>query len=249
VKAATTSPFALSRRSFLLAGAPALWPFGPARVRLCGLEFTVLKRGNSPLRLIVLHGDEVTARTAVTVLMRTQAGVAHLIDSQTRQVRVAGGMIDPNRLFSRAGAERSYLKLNPGMTDAALQKSLNWLDRNRPKLLEAILPPAGGLLLSVHNNSRGYSLEEEVGDSRRTSLPRRTDPFAFFLATNDADFELLAKGPYNALLQNNPKSQDDGSLSRLCAARAIRYVNLEVALGKLELQEEMLAWVTRTLPE
>jgi hypothetical protein len=53
----------------------------------------------------------------------------------------------------------------------------------------------------------------------------------------------LAESPYNALLQRRAPPQDDGSLSRLAARLGIRYINLEVALGKYRKQAEMLAWL------
>ena len=54
------------------------------------------------------------------------------------------------------------------------------------------------------------------------------NPHAFFLCTDERDFAKLATSPYNVVLQKKPPPQDDGSLSRLAAARGVRYVNLEV---------------------
>ena len=45
------------------------------------------------------------------------------------------------------------------------------------------------------------------------------------------------------MLQQRAPAQDDGSLSRLAAARGFRYVNLEVAAGQAERQHEMLNWL------
>ena len=41
--------------------------------------------------------------------------------------------------------------------------------------------------------------------------------------------------------------EDDGSLSRLCATRGVRYVNIEAALGNAEAQQRMLDWIERVL--
>ncbi|MBI5083933.1 MAG: hypothetical protein HZB13_04975 [Acidobacteria bacterium] len=181
--------------------------------------------------------------------MRARRGVAFSVTGGNRLVKVAGGVLDPNRMYSRAGAEKSYRRLNPEWSHAEIQRALDWLDRARPKLVKALLPPKGGLLFALHNNARGYSAEDEVGISQAGSLPRRAEPHEFFLATNVEDYKLLSKGPYNVVLQSSPEGEDDGSMSRLCARLGVRYVNLEVGAGKLELQKEMMNWLENTLPE
>jgi hypothetical protein len=45
------------------------------------------------------------------------------------------------------------------------------------------------------------------------------------------------------VLQKAAPKEDDGSLSRLAAARGVRYVNLEVGLGHAGRQKEMLDWI------
>ena len=72
-------------------------------------------------------------------------------------------------------------------------------------------------------------------------------PDEFMLCTMRDDFEKLAKGPYNVLLQYTAPPDDDGSLSRLCAARNIRYVNIEAAHGNAAAQREMLEWLESTV--
>jgi hypothetical protein len=67
------------------------------------------------------------------------------------------------------------------------------------------------------------------------------------LCTMRADFEKLAKGHYNVLLQHTAPAEDDGSLSRLCAARNIRYVNIEAAHGAIGIQRAMLEWLEAVL--
>ena len=108
--------------------------------------------------------------------------------------------------------------------------------------MHALLPPRGGLLVALHNNSEGYSVKDEVPISEETSLRQPDDPHAFFLCTDARDFAVLKSSPYNVVLQHAPKD-DDGSLSRLAAARGVRYVNLEVALGSADRQREMLRWM------
>jgi hypothetical protein len=121
------------------------------------------------------------------------------------------------------------------------------LDRGRDKLVRALTPPRAGLLIALHNNSEGYSVTDEVPISDQTSLRQSGEPHAFFLCTDPKDFEVLKTGPYNVVLQQHGPKDDDGSLSRLAAARGFRYVNLEVHLGERERQREMLDWAERNL--
>ncbi|MBI4889239.1 MAG: hypothetical protein HY821_01360 [Acidobacteria bacterium] len=217
-------------------------------VLLAGIEFRHLRRESSTRRFLRIHGNEETAHEALLRTMDSQAGEGWSVTSKTRLVEVAGGRIDPNRLWSRPGAEKSYRANNPAWSGAELKKALDWLDRERPKALETILPPAGGLMVALHNNGPGYSVETERPISQAVSLPRKAEPHEFFLATARSDYEIIAAGPYNVVLQSEAGGEDDGSLSRLCARRGIRYVNLEVSHGKLEKQVEMLKWLLQALP-
>src|SRR5262249_44867799 len=152
------------------------------------------------------------------------------------------------RMFSRAGAEASLKRLNPNADPVRLAQALKTLDHQRPGLVRKLTPPPGGLTFALHNNSAGYSMVDEVSVSDRTSLAEPQNPRAFFLCTDLRDFEILRKSPYNVVLQEHPGGRDDGSLSRLAAARGFRYVNLEVALGQPDRQREMVWWLEWNLP-
>jgi hypothetical protein len=235
-----TSPD-LSRREFLaLAGVPL---YRRDRVRLAGIPFGVIRNGRSNRRYVLIHGNEETARQVLTAHMQIHAGTAYLVDSRERNVPIASGQVDPNRIFSRAGAEKSLRQLNPTWGEEKLRAALDRLDRGRGALVRALQPPPGGLLITLHNNSAGYSIRDEIPISDQVSLKLPDQPHEFYLCTDPQDFALLAESPYNALLQRRAPPQDDGSLSRLAARLGIRYINLEVALGKFRKQAEMLAWL------
>jgi len=238
-----------SRRSFLvLAAGPLFGAASPRQTTLSGVRFSRIRRGRSNRRYLVIHGDETTAREVLLDFMRTHAGHAHLVESRTRAVRPHLLEIDPNRMFSSEGAAKSLERLNATADAAAVAREVKWLAARRHHLFNALLPPQGGLLITLHNNARGYSVNDEVPISNRAHLPSPSTPHEFFLATSPADFEKIATGPYNAVLQNEAKGEDDGSLSRLCAARGVRYVNLECAIGNRQAQSEMLAWLDGLLP-
>ena len=230
-----------TRREFLAAG----WLpfFRPRRISLAGARFRIVRNGSSRRRYLVIHGNEESARETLVRHMQTQQGVAYLVENHTRNVMVDALALDPNRMFSRVGAEASLKRLNPDATPQSLQHALRVLEGGRDSLVRALTPPRGGLTVALHNNSEGYSVADEAPISDRTSLREPGNPHAFFLCTDPGDFEVLKTSPYNVVLQQHGPKTDDGSLSRLAAARGFRYANLEVGLGHPERQHEMLMWL------
>ena len=234
----------LSRREFLVAGSFLGWLpfFRPSHIDLAGARFRIVRNGSSPRRYLFIHGNEETARAVLTSHMRAHEGTAYLIESHTRNVDIAGGKLDPNRMFSREGAAANLARLNPDWPPERVQAALALLDRGREKLLRALTPPDGGLTFALHNNSEGYSVADEEPISDAGSIREPDNPHAFFLCTNPEDFRKLSASPYNVVLQQHAPKEDDGSLSRQAALRGFRYVNLEVALGQAARQKEMLDW-------
>jgi hypothetical protein len=240
----------LSRREFLAYGSILGWiPFlRPRHISLAGARFRIHRNGHSKRRYLLIHGNEESARAVLLYHIRSHEGIAYEIETHTRNIPVAGGSVDPNRMFSRVGAEASLRRLNPDWTPDRIAAAMRVLDTGREKLVRAFLPPPGGLTVALHNNAQGYSMEQEEPDSDAGSLREPENPHAFFICTSPDDFLILANSPYNVLLQNKKPKIDDGSLSRLAAARGVRYVNLEVALGHPDRQREMLNWLDWNLP-
>jgi hypothetical protein len=234
----------IDRRAFLL-GWPPLF-FHRHEITLSGVDFQVLRHGHSPQRFLVIHGDEDTARDVLTKYMSDRAGVAYVVTGKERTVEIRGVKIDPNRMFSRVGADFTVRALNPGIDVERLIEVLDYLDRERGKLLRHLLPFRGSRLFALHNN-RDYSVEDELAASDRTSLKQPAQPRNFFLCTDPKDFEILQQSPYNVVLQNEP-NPDDGSLSRLAARRGFRYINLECATGEFDAQMERVRWLDDHLP-
>jgi hypothetical protein len=239
----------LSRRDFIAASVFSWFPFFRRKhISLAGARFRIIRNGNSKHRYLLIHGNEETAREVLTRHMQAHEGIAFIIQNHTRNIPIEGGQIDPNRMFSRTGAEASLKRLNADWNPEKIQSALAILDRGRDKLVKALLPPPGGVIIALHNNSEGYSVTDEQPISDSASLREPANPHAFYLCTSPADFEILATGPYNVVLQHDGPKEDDGSLSRLAAARGIRYVNLEVSLGHAGRQKEMLDWLEWNLP-
>jgi hypothetical protein len=124
---------------------------------------------------------------------------------------------------------------------------LDKLDNDRGDLVSVLTPPSGGLLLAPHNTSM-HSIRDEIPLSDLVSMKDASDPFSFMLCTSESDYALLAKSPYNVVLQLRAPKDDDGSLSRLAARLGIRYVNIETPLGQSQKQLQMIGWVDNNLP-
>ena len=236
----------MDRRQLLALG---WFPFlSPRHISLAGARFRILRNGRSLRRYLRIHGNEETARRVLERHMETHEGIAYVIESLTRLVAVESLKLDPNRMFSRVGAEANLRLLNPGVAADRVQSALDVLDGGREKLVRALTPPKGGATIALHNNGPGYSVADETPISDQASLREPGNPHAFFLCTDARDFAVLKTSPYNAVLQQHGPKQDDGSLSRLAAARGFRYVNLEVAAGQAERQREMLSWLEWFVP-
>lgn len=235
----------LGRRSFIFGLTPGLFhrPDFLARptARLAGIDFQILRYAHSPRRYLVIHGDEGTARDVLTSYMYDHEGVAYVASGKERAIELEGAKLDPNRLFSREGAERNLRSLNPGIDVEKVIDILDFLDREREKLLREIVPKKGSRLFALHNN-RDYSVQDEVAASDQISIKQPALPRHFFLCTKLSDFEVLKQSPYNVVLQSKP-DPDDGSLSRLAARQGFRYINLECAIGEYEAQQERVRWL------
>ncbi|MBI4907981.1 MAG: hypothetical protein HY820_30425 [Acidobacteria bacterium] len=237
------------RREFLLALAAGSLTAAPKtkEVKHCGIGWEVIRNGRSRRRYLHIHGDETTAREVLRGHMLKYRGIAYLVKNDERTIPAGDGRLDPNRMLSRGGAERNLRLLNKSWTEAEVERELARLDRERVPLLKALTPPKRGLLFAVHNNARGYSVQAELDASNDTALNDASNPHEFFLATDPEDFRILRASPFNAVLQNEAKGPDDGSMSRLMASRGVRYLNLEVAIGKTDRQREMMEWAERRL--
>lgn len=209
---------------------------------IAGIPFREVRKGHRRTFLWI-HGNEQTAAEVLDQHMKDNTGRAFFVQSKERNVPFLGGKIDPNRMWSRAGAEKNLKSLNPSWTPEQINKALNKLDKDRQGFLKRLLPSPGRVLVALHNNGPSYSVKDEVPISDLVAMNDPDHPDEFMLCTMRPDFDLLAGGPYNVVLQQEAPKEDDGSLSRLCAARKVRYVNVEAAMGNAEAQRKMLDWV------
>jgi hypothetical protein len=235
------------RREFLVA-ALGSFPFFWRRrtLRFGDVRFRILRDRGGSRRYIHIHGNEATARQVL--LEHRRRGNAYVVESDERNVPLLNGEVDPNRIFSREGASRNLQKLNTAWSQATQQAALDRLERDRQRFINAITPPSSGLLVALHNNGPGYSAADELPISDSCAMNDAEHPDEFILCTDAADFGILARSPFNVLLQNQGPVEDDGSLSRLAARMNFRYINIEAAHGNVAMQTAMLAFVENALP-
>ena len=217
------------------------------RTTLAGIHFQVLRNGASSRRYLLIHGNEYTAREVVRSYVQTHSGTALLIVGTERFVTWDNATLDPNRLFSREGAERNLRRLNGSHIVSVLPQILDRLDAERQALVAAITPQPGGLIVAPHNTSQ-HSVHDEIPLSNSYELGDPSDSYSFYLCTDPNDYRSLAASGFNAVLQNQPHGDDDGSLSRLAARLGIRYLNIETPLGQFAKQTKMIAWADANLP-
>ncbi|GIS72533.1 MAG: hypothetical protein CM1200mP10_21100 [Candidatus Neomarinimicrobiota bacterium] len=72
-------------------------------VDIAGINFKVIKNGESNRRFIWIHGDEKTAAILQKRHLKDNYGTAFLIENNKREVYINDYMMDPNRIFSKAG--------------------------------------------------------------------------------------------------------------------------------------------------
>ena len=219
----------------------------PKAITFAGVNFSLIENGNSAVHYIWLHGDEKTAKMALDHHISHFPGKAFFIQNADREVPYLQTRVDPNRIFSRRGSYYALKKFKPYWPPGTLKKALDEIDKDRIQFLEIIMPNKDGVLISVHNNFRGYNVKYELKYSRKTSIKKQQNPRDFILCTREKDFEKLANGPYNVVLQDTVSERDDGSLSWESLRQNVRYVNIEARLGYLTKQKKMLAFVSETL--
>jgi hypothetical protein len=213
----------------------------------CGIDFQVKKNGFSDVNYILIHGDEETARMLLSEHIKKNKGKAFFIKSKEREVVLGPTKVDPNRIFSRAGARKALKKFRPHWDHKELTKLLKKLDESRNIFLFNIFPSEGGLLIALHNNFRGYSVKDELTNSQLHSIKKDKNPRDFIICTDLKDYQKLKKGPYNVVLQNIIDEDNNGSLSWSALENGVRYVNIETRLGWLSQQRKMLKFVESSL--
>lgn len=209
----------------------------------------------APYVFLNVHDDENTSVSAALVaLSRVQARVVELRHTGARNLSIVRAgetfMMDPNRMFTDAGAEASLKRLS-GRSDEALVRAVRAF---ADTLLERAGVPHARAVIALHNNTENaYTVRsylpgaEYASDAAAVHVEPAADPDNFFFVTDRALYDALAAARYNVVLQHNAAATDDGSLSVWAGRRGIRYVNVEAQHGQVGEQRRMIATLVRLL--
>ena len=107
----------IDRRAWLAGSFLPFWPFRSRHQKIAGIRFDILRHGRSAHRYFHVHGNETTARELLYEHMKKHKGTGFTVQSLVRQVPLGAVSIDPNRMFSREGAERNLRRLNADLSE------------------------------------------------------------------------------------------------------------------------------------
>jgi hypothetical protein len=204
------------------------------------------------LTYLNLHDDENTSvRAALDVIRRHGGRVMELKHSGARNVTFDLDGIeyefDPNRMFNIHGASASLERFGPE-SNAAVTAVSAFAD----EVLQHILPPEPNVMVTLHNNpGRGYSVLSYLpdgnyaGEAQHVHVGEGIDPHDFYFVTDLDLYNQLQQAELNAVLQDNVRMTDDGSLSVWSAQNQLPYVNVEAQDGHRRSQADMIVFLHR----
>ena len=204
---------------------------------------------------INLHDDEYTSVNAAKRILETEGGTLIEIENELKrniQFRLGGNYyrVDPNRIFSREGIEKSLTELGRSSV-----KAIDEVEKFGKRILQ-LLPENALCIIALHNNTPELfsALNYTAGnkkskESKKVYINPKEDADDFFLTTDAVLYEGLAEKGYNTILQDNKKCTEDGSLSVYLGKKNIRYVNCETEHGKTEHYFKLIQTLLTSLPK
>ncbi len=199
------------------------------------------------IHMLNLHDDESTSVDAALDVTRTTGGwVVELQHSGDRNLDfVVGGetfTADPNRMFTAAGRAKTLAALSSATPEAEAA-----LESFAATVLKAYTDLDPAVVVTLHNNTEdNYSVRSYASggiyeaDAEAVTLHPGTDADDFFFVTDRALYDALTARGFNAVLQDNARATDDGSLSVWAAQNDRPYVNVEAQHGHREEQARMI---------
>lgn len=205
------------------------------------------------LVFIKLHDDESTSVDATEKILEEEGGLLIEIENNSRRnikFRLGNNYyyVDPNRIFSKTGIQKSMEELGRINLYAA-----NEVEKFGQRIIR-LIPKSASCVIALHNNTPDqFSVMEYAAGNKRSTdtkkiyINKEQDPDDFFLTTDHQLYEKLADHGFNAVLQDNNTCTEDGSLSVYCGKNKIRYVNCETEHGKTEQYFRMIQSVLESL--
>lgn len=200
-----------------------------------------------PLLFIHLHHNEKTAADVADSVSR-EAGIEFLqiMNNEKRLIDFSAGRrsfrVDPNRIFSREGANSNLNRLSQTSDEALL--AIDSFQRFLTSFFKD-----NQTIVALHNNTDGEFSLDQYQQTNAGSIYKNPelDPDDFFITTDSSIFSQLKDRGYNVVLENITKVADDGSLSIYCGKNGIRYVNIEAQHGHYREQREMIEVILQIL--
>lgn len=201
---------------------------------------------------IHLHHNEQTADSALHSHLAQYGGTAiGIYNNRQRFVSFKlgqkGYLFDPNRMFTPAGIRQSLQLLSSYGPQAAQA-----ISRFSDSLL-SMLPP-GQPIIAVHNNTDGaYSIlwyaagGTYAAEAKAFFCNERMDSDDFVLTTDPELFAYLKAASISAVLQDNDRAFDDGSLGYYLGKKARPYINIETEHGHFREQMQLITAVMEGL--
>ena len=232
-----------------------------------------------PVYFLAPHENEHVANAYLTTRVQEQGGKFLILRQKgERNILLKYGeaelAVDPNRIFTRAGARSSLLKLNPQLENKpwllyrACRRAVR-LGRFITKHMGGMRP--GSIIIAIHNNTDGYD-DDGKGGVGTVSIERYRKKFEagsgfikdlhvgegdeddLFFITEQEDFRAMSEAGWHVLLQHPrvawAEDQDDGSLSVFAEMKGLRYINIEAQRkpDHLEVQKQMIELVFDLVP-
>ena len=157
--------------------------------------------------------------------------------------------IDPNRIFTPAGARQTVARLNPDLDEHLAREAGNMAHRLGRFILTQLIPgDTRAAVVAIHNNTDGYDGDGKGGRGT-VSIDRYADRLAagagylieahrgkgdeddLFFINHPDDSEAMKRAGWHHVLQNPAVAvdpdEDDGSLSVYAEKIGVRYINIE----------------------
>lgn len=209
---------------------------------------------NHSIKMFNLHENEPTSYEAGKKTLKLYGGRLVKIKSKGNRnivFKISGKnyTIDPNRIFTEMGLERTLNNLGNSSPEAIKTVSDFVND-----ILDSLFNGSSQAIIALHNNSPGsYSLSsymkggEEENNAVEVHKSKEYSMDDFFVVTRKDIFDSLRAYNFNVVLQNNENPYDDGSLSVYCGKNNINYINVEAQPSHLKEQTFMLEILYRIL--
>ena len=226
----------------------------PLRLGETSVDLVLHHEEGVSLAMLNLHDDESTSVDAALDVIRQSSGrIVELSHTGDRNVifEVDGARYeaDPNRMFTEAGRERTLAALS-----IASPEALAALAVFADEVLTAYTALDPAVVVTLHNNTEGrYSAAsygpggDYEGDAEAVTIHDGSDPDDFFFVTDADLYRQLTERGFNAVLQDNARATDDGSLSVWAAQNGRPYVNVEAQHGHREEQARMIRALAEVL--